>query len=156
MANAEPAVGRRSTLASVARDVMSVRLSADARERLQREASRAGEPPASLAERLIEEGLRQRRHPLIRFVDGPTGRRARLFPGPDVWELVAFVQRSEAEGEDKVAHAAEWFRLPAAHVEAALAYYAAFPEEVDARISANKEAAAEAEAISAGRRELLG
>lgn len=135
---------------------MSVRLSADARERLQREASRAGEPPASLAERLIEEGLRQRRHPLIRFVDGPTRRRARLFPGPDVWELVFFVQRSEAEGEDKVAHAAAWFRLPAAHVEAALAYYGAFPEEIDVRIAANEEAAAEAEAIAAGRRQLLG
>lgn len=140
----------------MAREVMSVRLSADARDRLRREALRAGEPPASLAERLIDEGLRQRRHPLIRFVDGPTGRRARLFPGPDVWELVSFVQRSEAEGEDQVAHAAEWLRVPTTHVEAALAYYAAFPEEIDHRIGLNEEAAAEAQAISAGRRQLLG
>lgn len=135
---------------------MSVRLSPEARERLQREATRAGEPAASLAERLIDEGLRQRRHPLIRFVDGPTGRRARLVRGPDVWELVWFVQRSAATGEDKVAHAAEWFRIPAADVEAALAYYAAFMDEIDERIRANDDAVAEAEAIAAGRQQLLG
>lgn len=139
----------------MARGVMSVRLSAEARDRLQREAARTGEPPASLAERLIEEGLRQRRHPLIRFVDGPTGRRARLVQGPDVWELVSFVRRSEAKGEDRVAHAAAWFDLPPAHVEGALAYYAAFPEEIDNRIRLNEEAAAEAEDIAAGRRQLL-
>lgn len=135
---------------------MSVRLSPEARERLQREATRTGEPAASLAERLIDEGLRQRRHPLIRFVDGPTGRRARLVHGPDVWELVSFVQRSAASGEDRVAHASVWFRLPAADVEAALAYYALFPAEVDERIRANEDAVAEAEAIAAGRRRLLG
>ncbi len=73
-----------------------------------------------------------------------------------MWELVSFVQRSQADGEDKVAHAAEWFRLPATHVEAALAYYAAFRQEIDDRIVANEEAAAEAEAIAAGRRQLLG
>jgi len=140
----------------MAREVMSVRLSAEAREALQREASRAGEPPASLAERLIEEGLRQRRHPLIRFVDGPTGRRARLVQGPDVWELVSFVRRSRAKGDDKAAHAEEWFRLARSHVEAALAYYAAFPDEIDDRIRLNEEAAAEAEAIASGRRRLLG
>ncbi len=135
---------------------MSVRLSREARERLQREAARSGEPPASLAERLIDEGLRLRRHPLIRFADGPTGRRARLPRGSDVWEIVSFVQRSEARGDDKVAHAAEWFRLPATEVEAALSYYAAFPEEIDERIRLNDEAVAEAEAIAAGRRRLLG
>jgi hypothetical protein len=140
----------------VPRDVMSVRLSEDARERLQREAVRAGEPPASLAERLIDEGLRQRRHPLIRFVDGPTGRRARLLQGPDVWEVVSFIQRSDADGEDKVAHATEWLATSSPHVEAALAYYAAFPDEVDERIRLNAEAAAEAEAIADGRRQLLG
>jgi len=135
---------------------MSVRVSADVRKRLQREAARAGEPPASLAERLIEEGLRQRSHPLIRFADGATGRRARLVRGPDVWELISFVQRSEAVGDDKIVHAAEWFGLPMAHVEAGLAYYAAFPGEIDERIRMNEEAQAEAEAIAAGRRQLLG
>jgi len=79
-----------------------------------------------------------------------------LVQGPDVWELVSFVRRSEAEGEDKVAHAAEWFGSPATHVEAALAYNAAFPTEIDERIRLNEEALAEAEAIAAGREQLLG
>jgi hypothetical protein len=135
---------------------MSVRLSPEVRERLQREAVHAGEPPASLAEGLIDEGLRQRRHPRIRFVDGPTGRRARLLQGPDVWEVVWFLKRSEAEGEEKVHHAGEWFRHPTSEIEAALAYYTAFPEDVDERIRLNEEAAAEAETIAAGRRQLLG
>lgn len=89
-------------------------------------------------------------------VDGPTGRRARLLQGPHVWELVSFIQRSEATGDDKVAHAAEWFTLPATHVEAALAYYASFPHEIEECIRLNEEAAAEAQAIAAGRRQLLG
>ena len=135
---------------------MSIRISSEVRSRLQSEARRIGEPPATLAEHLIEEGLHQRAHPLIRSVDGPTGRRARLVQGPDVWELISFVQRSEAEGEVKVAHAAEWFGLPPTHIEAALAYYAAFPAEIDERIRLNEEALAEAEAIAAGRRQLLG
>lgn len=79
-----------------------------------------------------------------------------MLRGPDVWELVSFVKRSDAEGEDKIAHASEWLRLPTAHVEAALDYYVAFPGEIDDRIRLNEEAAAEAEAIGAGRRHLLG
>ena len=93
---------------------------------------------------------------MIQFVDGATGRRARLVRGPDVWELISFVQRSEASGDDRVAHAAEWFRLPPVHVEAALAYYSAFSAEIDDRIRLNEEAQADAEAIAAGRRRLLG
>lgn len=140
----------------MAREVMSVRVSAGMRSRLQQAAAADGEPAASLAERLIEEGLRMRAHPLIRFVDGPTGRRARLLARPDVWELVSFVRRSEAAGEDRVAHAAEWFGIPATHVEAGLAYAGAFPAEIDERIRANEEAQAEAEAMAAARRQLLG
>jgi hypothetical protein len=134
---------------------MSVRVSADLRERLQREAARMGEPPASLAERYIEEGLRQHSHPLIRFVDGPTGRRARLIPGPDVWEIVAFIRRSTAAGEKKVGHAADWFDISSAQVEAALAYYGAFPSEIDDRIRLNEHAQVEADRVAHGRSRLL-
>jgi len=137
------------------RDVMSVRVSPSLRDRLQREAARSGEPPASLAERLIEEGLRQRAHPLVRFVDGPTGRRARLIPGPDVWEVVSFIQRSTATGDAKAAHAADWFAISGTQVEAALAYYGAFHAEIDERISLNEQVQAEAEQIANGRSQLL-
>jgi hypothetical protein len=134
---------------------MSVRISVEVREQLHREAARTGELPATLAERLIDEGLRERSHQLIRFVSGPAGRRARLIPGPDVWELISFVQRSEAVGDEKISHAAEWFGLSADQVEAAVAYYAAYPAEIDDRIRLNQEAQAEAEALAAGREQLL-
>jgi hypothetical protein len=41
-----------------------------------------------LAEEMIDEGLRLRKHPLVTFRDGPSGRRAALVGGPDIWELV--------------------------------------------------------------------
>lgn len=68
----------------MSRDVMSVRISSEVRSRLQSEARRVGEPPASFA------------------------------------------------------------------------YYAAFSAEIDERIRLNEEALAEAEAIAAGRRPILG
>src|SRR5258705_4510767 len=37
---------------------------------------------------LIYEGLRARRHPLVGFRDGASGRRAALVGGPDVWEII--------------------------------------------------------------------
>jgi hypothetical protein len=95
--------------------------------------------------------VRQQSHPRVRFVDGPTGRRARLTPGPDVWELISFLERSEAAGDEKIAHAAEWFGLPTAQVEAAVAYYAAYPAEIDERIQLNLKAQAEARLLAAGR-----
>jgi hypothetical protein len=72
-----------------------------------------------------------------------------------VWELISFLERSEATGDEKIGHAAGWFALPAAQVEAAVAYYAAYPAEIDDRIRLNMEAQAEAEALAAGREQLL-
>jgi hypothetical protein len=40
-------------------------------------------------------------------------------------------------------------------VEAAVAYYASYPAEIDERIRLNLEAQAEAEALAAGREQLL-
>ena len=91
----------------------------------------------------------------VHFANGPSGRRARLTPGPDVWELISFLERSEAPQDEKITHAAEWFGLSAAQVEAAVAYYAAYPAEIDERIHLNLEAQAEAEALAAGREQLL-
>jgi hypothetical protein len=45
--------------------------------------------------------------------------------------------------------------LPTAQVEAAVAYYASYPAEIDERIRLNLEAQTEAEALAAGREQLL-
>ena len=42
--------------------------------------------------RYAEEGARRDEHPLITFRDGPTGRRAGLVGGPDVWEVVMWLE----------------------------------------------------------------
>src|SRR5438093_7710926 len=47
-------------------------------KRLKAAAAARGESSSALAEELIDEGLRIRRHPLVTFRDGPTGRRAAL------------------------------------------------------------------------------
>ena len=114
---------------------LSLRLSDDALQRLYFEAKLEGIPPRTLAQRMIEEGMRMAAHPLIRFTSGPSGRRATLIgSGLDVWEVVSMVRSS---GNDP-AEAAETLALPVDLVEAGIAYYGAYPQEIDERIELNR------------------
>ena len=110
--------------------------------------------PRSLAQRYVEEGLRQDEHPLVRFVDGPAGRRAALLgTGLDVWEVVDTVRDNDGD----VADASVYLHVPRHVVDAAVTYYGAFPAEIDDWIEANEqEATAAGEAWVAGRRALSG
>jgi hypothetical protein len=117
----------------------SIRMSPRTLARLDLGARRRGEAKARIAERLIDEGLRMEDHPGIVFRDGPTGRRAALAFGPDVWEVVKVVKEFGSTGEQALAGAAEWGNLSHAQVNVALGYYGDFPEEVDARIAFNRE-----------------
>ncbi|MFZ0214931.1 MAG: CopG family transcriptional regulator, partial [Candidatus Dormiibacterota bacterium] len=110
---------------------------------------------SALAEELIEEGLRLRRHPLVVFRDGATGRRAGLVGGPDIWEVVGGLVGGDVRVADRVARAVELFGLSSEQVTAALDYYAAFSEETDAEIAANQAAAEEAELLWRRRQQLL-
>lgn len=82
----------------------------------------------------------------IVFRDGPTGRRAALAGGPDVWELMATLKSCKAHGENAMAATAELLKLTDSQMRAALRYYGAFPDEIDCRIALNTEDADEAEA----------
>jgi hypothetical protein len=66
---------------------VSVRLDDGLAERLRIRARAAGESLSDRLRRYAEEGARRDEHPLITFRDGPTGRRAGLVGGPDVWEV---------------------------------------------------------------------
>lgn len=121
--------------------------------RLQRGA--VGTSMSALAERLIDEGLRMEAHPRIVFREGPTGRRAGLAGGLDVWEVVAWVQGQEGGPEERMAAAAELLDVPVAWVQIAVRYYAEFTEEIDARIAANDRAAREGLAAWERERSLL-
>jgi hypothetical protein len=90
--------------------------------------------------RLIDEALRTHEHALVVFRDGPAGRRARLIGGPDVWEVVRAVRSArQAEpalsADEVVALVTETSGVSDALVRAAIAYWADYPDEVDAMVA---------------------
>jgi hypothetical protein len=112
---------------------LSIRFDPAILDRLRRRArALPGATPSGLAQRLVDEGLRMAEHPGVMFKDGPTGRRAALVLGPDVWEVIKAARDVEERGDDAVTALAELLNLPAARVRVALHYYAAYPEEIDA------------------------
>lgn len=125
-------------------------------DRLRDEAAARDRSLSALAEQLIDEGLRMRRHPLVTFRDGPTGRRAVLVGGPDIWEVVSAIVGGDIAVPDRAERAVEVLALSRRQVDAALAYYADHTDEIDGLIEANDRAAAAAEASWRRQRELLG
>ena len=124
-------------------------------ERLKAEAGVRNVSTSALAEELIEEGLRTRRHPMIVFRDGASGRRAGLIGGPDVWEVIGGLVGGDVPAEDRIQRAVDVFGLTPRQVGAALDYYADFTAEIDGEITANLVAADEAEAMWRRRQGLL-
>ena len=116
-------------------DHYTLRLAPGVRQRLSEWARRAGIQERTLAQRYVEEGLRHDAHPLIQFLDGPSGRRASLLGrGLDVWEVIATVR----DNNGSMAEAAEYLRIPAGLVEAAVAYYGEYRDEIDQEIGLNE------------------
>ena len=114
--------------------------------RLREHSDRRALSKSALAERYIDEGMRMEDHPGIVFRDGPTGRRAALASGPDVWQVISALKDQTEGGDAAVEAAAEWLSLPSSDVRSALSYYGAFTEEVDARVEASRSDAEAAEA----------
>src|SRR5215472_13534584 len=63
-------------------------------------AANPGMSLSSAANRLVDEALRMSEHPGIVFRPGPTGRRAGLVSGPDVWEAVRAIKSARSEETD--------------------------------------------------------
>ena len=122
---------------------LSVRLNDTTIARLGKHARRVHLAPRTLAQRYVEEGLRMDEHPLIRFVDGPAGRRARIMgTGKDVWEVIAAVRENSGDAVET----ARYLEMPLGLVQAAITYYGAYRDEIDQWIEANEQEAAEAHA----------
>ncbi|MGH3319571.1 MAG: hypothetical protein ACRDN9_05210 [Streptosporangiaceae bacterium] len=116
-------------------DHYTLRLAPGTRRRLTEEARRAGLAERTLAQRYVEEGLRHDAHPLVEFLDGPSGRRASLLGrGLDVWEVIATIR----DNEGSIAEAAEYLQIPTGLVEAAVAYYGEYRDEIDREIELNE------------------
>lgn len=114
-------------------------------DRLERRGRRSGLNKSRLAERYIDEGMRMEDHPGIVFRDGPTGRRAGLAAGPDVWEVIGTLRSTGLHGEEAIQATADWSSLSVRQVRDALAYYNEFPDDVDARIRVHEDEADAAE-----------
>lgn len=136
----------------------SLRLPEQVRVRLDDESRRIATAPSSLAVVLIDEGLKMRRFPGIVFRDGPTGRRAGLASGPDVWEIVRDLKRHGAgadSADDQIHLVAEETGLAPELIGLAADYYATFPDEIDDRIAADVRAAEELRALADRRQRML-
>ena len=120
----------------------SARFSAEVVEMLDARSERLGESKARVAERLIEEGLRIEAFPGIVFRSGPTGRRAGIAGGPDVWEIVRDLKGVIGEeSTDPIEVVASISGLDRAVVDLAASYYAAYPDDIEERILIHEQAA---------------
>jgi hypothetical protein len=116
-------------------DHFTLRFQPGVSERLAVRARRVGLAPRTLAQRFVDEGLRREDHPLVRFVDGPSGRRAALVgSGLDVWEVIATVR----DNKNDLAETATYLGIPVGLVEAAVSYYGEYSEEIDEQIADNE------------------
>lgn len=135
---------------------LSIRFDAQVLERLRRRAGTTpGATPSGLAQRLVDEGLRQADHPGVVFKDGPSGRRAALALGPDVAEVVQVVREVDERGTAAIEAAAELLTLSPARVGVALDYYTAFTNEIDDELRAADAASLAAEQAWSAQQRLL-
>jgi hypothetical protein len=124
----------------------SARWDADVVDRLERRSESTGTNKSRLTERYVDEGIQMDEHPGIIFRPGPTGRRAALAWGPDVWQVIMTLQGLGEKGEEAIAAATEILNLGDFEVRLAMRYYEAFPDDVDRRVLANTKGSDEAEA----------
>jgi hypothetical protein len=135
---------------------LSIRFDERLLARLRRRAQATpGATPSGLAQRLVDEGLRMAEHPGVVFKDGPSGRRAALAFGPDVWEVVKFLREIDERGPDAVAAAVDVLRLGETQVRIAMHYYSAYPDEIDDEINQADEESRAAEAAWLAEQRLL-
>ncbi len=121
----------------------SFRLDDDLLERLETESRAASISTTSLVSSLLDEGLKTRQFPGVVYRPGPTGRRAALLGGPDVWEVIRDLRHWPGKGMERVERLADELGLSANRVSLAADFYGAFPDEIDARIEENERAAEE-------------
>ncbi len=119
----------------------SFRLDDQLMQRLEVESEAASMSVTSLVSSLLDEGLKSRRFPGVVYRPGPTGRRAALVGGPDVWEVIRDLQRVPGRGMERVECLARELGISVSPVTLATDFYCAFPEEIDARIEADERVA---------------
>ena len=107
----------------------SVRIPEDTLKEIEELARETGRDFSSVAKDLLKEAIKMRRCPGIVFAEGATGRRARVAgTGLEVWEVIS-TYTSVKQDAKRLQKAYHW--LSHEQLRAALAYYAAYPKEID-------------------------
>lgn len=78
-------------------------------------------------------------NPHIMFRDGPTGPRAALRDGPDIWEVIQTIDGHPGDPEAAIPATAELLDLTEQQVQAAIDYRSFNREEIDVRIELNAQ-----------------
>jgi hypothetical protein len=110
---------------------ISARVPEETAEHLRSLAREEERTLSELVNRAVDEYVRCARFPGIVFVTGGSGRRrATLQGGGSVWGIVLNARGLDMDPE----RTAEWLQIPVAQVRLALAYYTAYPDEIDAHL----------------------
>lgn len=120
------------------RHVFSIRVKDSIVRALREQAARYRTVPRTLAEQMVEEGVKMRQHPGIVFAERGTGRRDAVLaarPRLSVWQIVDTVNASTS-----IPAAASYLSLDVPAVERALAYHKEHRAEIDGQIAANDAA----------------
>lgn len=116
----------------------SVRLPENTVREIERLVRETGMDFSAVTKDLLSEAVKMRRCPGILFVDGVKGRRARIAgAGLEVWEVIGTF-RSLGKNLKRLQKTYHW--LTSEQIRSALAYYSAYPEEIDKQIRKNEEA----------------
>lgn len=133
----------------------SYRLDPEVKAQLERQAAAEGISERALLERLVREGLDTLHHPGVVYREGPSGRRAGLAVGPDIWEVASALRYTKGRAEQRIADLAEQFELHPRHIRTAIDFAAAHREQIDADIALNDAAIDEAQAQAKRRADLM-
>jgi uncharacterized protein (DUF433 family) len=114
----------------------SLRLPQETLREIERMAQDSGKDFSAVTKDLLEEAIKMRRCPGIVFAEGTSGRTARVAgSGIEVWEIIATYQ-SLKKDTGRLKKSYHW--LSAEQLRAALAFYSAYPEEIDRQIEKNQ------------------
>ncbi len=124
-------------------------------------ATQPGLTSSSVAALLVEEGLRMHDHPGIVFRDSPTGRRAVIEGGPDIWEIVRALRQVRTATplltrEEVTSFVAKQAAITESAIRTAVAYYSEYPTEIEGLEASSLAAENALEKRLAAERELLG
>jgi uncharacterized protein (DUF433 family) len=117
---------------------VSLRLPEATAEKIRHMASAEHRSIADMTKVLVEEAIKLREFPDIVFTEGPTGRRATMRNGLDVWEIVEpYVLADKNSNVLRESFPA----VDEAVLRTALRYYEAYPAEIEALIALGQRGA---------------